>query len=747
MLVGTTFINARHQNSYPRVPDPTASTSSASSLTPLCHNGRHTHHYLPPALRPRPCSSPISHSSSPPPPPPLPLPPIYPYTPSAANRVKRIRKARSLEVLIPDHRERAKTVPMPSVEMRRTTRVFGARVLRSGRRLFPTEEKLKHMRRKHLPVEDADDDWIELLDHDGGDVDLKENGWHNSHETNNDDLMDIDGEPQSEIKLGESREADSVDHVNHDSGCRRWGLVYSRKRKRNFPSPDHDTSLCSDKKYGKKFVRKQPRKTLIPPTDNQTLPPKSTTTKKTQSPIKRHISLRSNSKRIHKAPTGTNLSKLPPRSNITIHRAIQKRRTSFQSRKKRNPSTCLSQVQDGVPFFPIKSNPEITRSTPRPNFKKLKSTLTELTQNIDSATCTANILVIESDRCYRETGAVITMEMPAPKQWFLVVKKDRVERFRVETRTAMRSCFHNRVTHAIIWAGNDDSWRLEFPNRQDWYVFRELYRKCFERSIKLLKSTLASIIPVPRVNEVKGYADVACVPFKMPDLYISSRGDEVSRVLERSDAVYDMDSDDENWLKKFNVDRDVKVNEDDFEKIIDAFEKGVYECPEDYADVAAVVDRCQMVASKEVLEGVYDYWMAKRKKKHSALIPVFQFYKPKRTEQLNIKGVLRKKRSFRQRGSQSGRGKQLTFLKAALYEKKVEEADNAALKVEETESAAKRGEELAIMKRERAQMLMEVADLLTYKATMALRIAEACATCQGPIADDDKVFLGISDVF
>lgn len=626
---------------------------------------------------------------------------------------------------------------MPSVEMRRTTRVFGARVLRSGRRLFTTEEKLKHMRRTHLAAEDAEENWIELLDHGGGDVEIKENGWHNSNGENKQELMDIDDEePRSEINLGESK-GNSVQHVHDISGCRRWGLVYSRKRKRSISSTDRNTSVCSDKKFGKKFVRKQARKTIITeesPTNFQTLPPK-VTTKRNQPPVRRHLPLRSKSKR-KKVATGTNFSNLPPRNNITIHRAIQKRRTSFRSRKQRSPSSCL--VQDGVPFFPIKSTPDISRSIQRPNFKELKSTVIELTQNLDSATCTANILVIESDRCYRETDAVISMEMSAPKQWFLVVKRNGSERFRVETRPVMRPCFCNRVTHAIIWAGNDESWKLEFPNRRDWFIFKELYRKCSERSVKV-QASIASIIPVPRVSEVKGYADMEYSPFKMPDSYISSRGDEVSRVLERSDTVYDMDSDDDEWLKTFNVDRDVKVNEDDFEKIIDGFERGIYECPDDYADVALVVDRCQMLASKDVLEGVYDYWIAKRKKKHSALVRVFQFYKPKRTEQLNIKAVLRKKRSFRKRGSQAGRGKQLTFLKAALYEKNsVEEADNT-LKVEETETAAKRAEEGAIMKRERAQMLMEVADLLTYKATMALRIAETRGTC-GLVEDDDKVF-------
>ena len=47
---------------------------------------------------------------------------------------------------------------MPSVEMRRTTRVFGARVLRSGRRLFtsPQEAIIRHMR-KNAPLAVDDD--------------------------------------------------------------------------------------------------------------------------------------------------------------------------------------------------------------------------------------------------------------------------------------------------------------------------------------------------------------------------------------------------------------------------------------------------------------------------------------------------------------------------------------------------------------------------------------------------------------
>lgn len=62
------------------------------------------------------------------------------------------------------------------------------------------------------------------------------------------------------------------------------------------------------------------------------------------------------------------------------------------------------------------------------------------------------------------------------------------------------------------------------------------------------------------------------------------------------------------------------------------------------------------------------------------------------------------------------------------------------LKVQEAEAAAYRSDELAVRKRKRAQLLMEVADNCTYKATMALRIAEAL---QGKsLVDVAKIFLG-----
>ncbi|XP_076902665.1 uncharacterized protein LOC143557491 [Bidens hawaiensis] len=421
---------------------------------------------------------------------------------------------------------------------------------------------------------------------------------------------------------------------------------------------------------------------------------------------------------------------LSPRNSITVNHTIQKKRSSLRLRKLKIPSSFGNSKSTSAPNFPINSKPVISKPIQKASLKELK----EVTENIDSASCNASILVIESDRGYREVGAVVTMEMVGPNQWFLVVKRNGFERFHIDALNVMRPCFCNRITLAIIWASSDESWRLEFPNRQDWFIFKELYRECSERTVPV-QSSLASIIPVPRVKKVSEYADEKFVPFKMPDLYLSTRGDEVSRTLEKIDPVYDMDSDDDEWLNNFNDGRDTRVDEDVFEKIIDAFEKGVYCCPDDYSDVTMVVDRCLSLASKDVLESVYGYWIAKRNT-HAALVRVFKLYKPKRHEPLNLKSVLRKKRSFRQRGTQAGRGKQLTFLKAALFEntRTVAETENTATKVEETEAAAIWAEQAAVMKRERAQLLMKVADILTYKALIAIKIADSQA-----ISNDDNI--------
>lgn len=159
-------------------------------------------------------------------------------------------------VLLP----RKNNIPMPSVGMRRSTRVFGARVLRSGRRLWSGPGDGKYMKNTN------EDEWIELLKNsgDGGGVPRKERGRHGSDAAPKQDVtaMDVDE------KAVESSPAKVVHEgvVADNHVGRRWGVVYTRRRKK-VDSTLVESSVngnkkrkIDDKRFGKQFYRKQWRK-------------------------------------------------------------------------------------------------------------------------------------------------------------------------------------------------------------------------------------------------------------------------------------------------------------------------------------------------------------------------------------------------------------------------------------------------------------------------------------------------------
>lgn len=131
---------------------------------------------------------------------------------------------------------------------------------------------------------------------------------------------------------------------------------------------------------------------------------------------------------------------------------------------------------------------------------------------------------------------------------------------------------------------------------------------------------------MPGVREVPGYADTHSLPFLIPESYISVKEDEVSRSFAKKTANYDMDSEDEEWLKKLNEDFELHdhVSEDKFELMVDAFEKAFYSKPYDFSDGVAAAGHFLDMGKREVVEAVYSYWMNKRKQKKSSLLRVFQ---------------------------------------------------------------------------------------------------------------------------
>uniref|UniRef100_A0A166DPV2 Uncharacterized protein n=1 Tax=Daucus carota subsp. sativus TaxID=79200 RepID=A0A166DPV2_DAUCS len=129
---------------------------------------------------------------------------------------------------------------MPAVGMRRSTRVFGARVLRSGRRLSTAEPgevwKQQHQTRSAGHVEDdLADIFKDSNSVEGKKLRKEKNGRHNV-------MVLVDDEP---------KEMDVDEKTVEGAEGRRWGAVYQRKRKGLNVKDDFG------KRYGRQFSRQR----------------------------------------------------------------------------------------------------------------------------------------------------------------------------------------------------------------------------------------------------------------------------------------------------------------------------------------------------------------------------------------------------------------------------------------------------------------------------------------------------------
>lgn len=428
------------------------------------------------------------------------------------------------------------------------------------------------------------------------------------------------------------------------------------------------------------------------------------------------------------------------RNGVVTRGCHKRRKRSLRTRRARNPTLFdrgseYSVLDFGIRRSDVKSTSAlhyyearkfVRNNSSTDDMKLVKSSLLALGKDIDTVSCSANLLVVESDRCYRESGACVTLEISSSNNWLLAVRKDGLLRcyHRAEKGNEVKPSSTNRYTYAIVWCV-ESGWKLEFTERKDWAVFKELFKVCGDRNIVPPSPTKA--IPVPGICEVSVSSISHGAAYFRPESYIKTNDDELSRALLKKTANYDMDSEDEEWLNTFNsklehakIDIYVHVTVESFEMMIDSFEKAVFYSQDDFTDDIPPANLYLDLDRREVVEAVYSYWIKKRKQKGVPLPRVFQLNEPKTP--FFAKPVLRKKRSIKQRHSAktapSGRGKQLSILQAMT-------AERNGIEVEEASGAAKRALEVAIMKRRRAQTLMENADLAMYRASMAVRIAEA----------------------
>ncbi|KAK8135857.1 hypothetical protein PG984_003797 [Apiospora sp. TS-2023a] len=141
-------------------------------------------------------------------------------------------------------------------------------------------------------------------------------------------------------------------------------------------------------------------------------------------------------------------------------------------------------------------------------------------------------------------------------------------------------------------------------------------------------------VPPPQVSEEVKYEDLYSRPFVEPRGYIKS-SDTVEETLS---CLYDMTTEDDEFLKNYNQKRSSKLSEDDFERIMEQFEATTAEqapfAAVDNTTVSFDVMVSHMANSplsklKTHAQAVYDHWKARRQSDgNKSLHPSLKFETP-----------------------------------------------------------------------------------------------------------------------
>ncbi|KAH9327353.1 hypothetical protein KI387_007531, partial [Taxus chinensis] len=306
--------------------------------------------------------------------------------------------------------------------------------------------------------------------------------------------------------------------------------------------------------------------------------------------------------------------------------------SSAEPRKRRSVFSNLifSENADGVPF---KYRGHMRRGRPsRQNreekLKKVADNSSDL-KYLDSVSCNANILVVGVDRGWRESGAQVVLEASEHNEWMLSVKLHGFTKYTHKAQQVVQSGSTNRYTHAMLWKGGKD-WSLEFLDRKQWFIFKEMHEECYNRN---LRAASVRHIPIPGVHEIEDY-DCASESFhfvRPSSRYIRQMESEVEMALATSRVMYDMDSEDEEWLGHLNNSRigdgscqPGHVSEETFERIMDLLEKAAFTQQRELLNSDEVADFCWDIATVEVVKAIHAHWQEKRWRKGMALVRHFQ---------------------------------------------------------------------------------------------------------------------------
>ncbi|XP_057959274.1 uncharacterized protein LOC131151842 isoform X2 [Malania oleifera] len=242
--------------------------------------------------------------------------------------------------------------------------------------------------------------------------------------------------------------------------------------------------------------------------------------------------------------------------------------------------------------------------------------------------CDVNVLITVGDRGWREHGARVVLELADHNEWRLAVKLSGATRYSYKAHQFMQPGTTNRYTHDMTWKGGKD-WILEFPDRSQWMLFKEMHEECYNRNVR---AALVKNIPIPGVRLIEDSDDNGSeVPFvQNSPKYFRQLETDVDMAMDPLRILYDMDSDDEQWIVQNHIALDESmsslcgVSEQIFEKAMDMLEKVAYTEQRDQFTSEEVSEFMAGIGPAEVVKSIHDHWRQKREKKGMPLVRQLQ---------------------------------------------------------------------------------------------------------------------------
>ncbi|KAI3454057.1 hypothetical protein Pfo_010720 [Paulownia fortunei] len=243
-------------------------------------------------------------------------------------------------------------------------------------------------------------------------------------------------------------------------------------------------------------------------------------------------------------------------------------------------------------------------------------------KNFELLACGSNVLVTHGDKGWRECGALIALEVADHNEWRLAVKLSGNTRYSYKVKHILQPGSTNRYSHAMLWKGGKD-WVLEFPDRSQWMLFKEMHEECYNRNIR---AASVKNIPIPGVRPIDENDDYGTeVPFvRNCMMYFRQVQTDAEMAMDPSHILYDMDSDDEQWLMANKIctdeNRCQEISEEFFEKTMDMFEKVSYVQHRNNFTDAELQELVIGMGSVEAAKVIYEHWREKRGRKAMPLI-------------------------------------------------------------------------------------------------------------------------------